>query len=169
MNRLPAAVLLSALLLACDEFATSTQPTIVDLDACYDEGYDAGVASVEPAECPPTHRYENAGRDVIVDGERFHHEDACTLHDAPSAFDEEAAREWACDRMLRAFVDVPGSSFVDVIASLDGATELDGGGRESFHYRRSGGGDSTLHAAAAEPAEWRRRVRAAVERAFGCR
>ena len=166
MPRLATAVLLSALVVACDELTTSTQPTVIDLDACYDEGYRDGAASVA---CSPTHRYENGRRDVIVDGERFHHEDACTLHGAPAALDEAAARRWACDRMLRSDVDVPGAEFRDVVASLDGWTDLDGGGQESFHYRRSGGGDSTLDAAAAEPSEWRRHVRLAVERALGCR
>ena len=175
MMRVATAALIAGIVIACDVAVSPTGPTVCDLDAAFDDGHAAGVASVERPECPPTHRYENGRRDVLVDGERFHHEDACVLHEhVPTCDDCEPAgddehREWACDRLLRAAVDVPGPSFRDAIASVDGFTTLADGTTESYHYRRSGGGDSTLTAAEAEPGEWRRRVLEAAERALGCR
>lgn len=169
MWRTVTAILIAGVLAACQQVADTVGPTrlVCDLDASYDDGYAAGLIA---AGCEPTHRYENDGRDVIVDGRRFHREDSCTLNselagpvDAP--LDVAAAREWACQELRYAYATPPGSSFTAMVARVWGTTQDDTG---AFTISFDTDTDARLSGAEADTGEWQRRWREAARDALRC-
>ena len=162
--RICIAVLAAAIIIACAE-RTPTQPTIVECgqDEARAEGFAAGQASVVCAVPEPIVGNAYPEGSIVWQGRVYVPE----AHWTPTEPPTDTPLQWACREVAyapAALVVVPGSSFREVVATVDGWTPTDAGS-ESFHYP----GDGTmLTSATPHSTQWVERVRQGARELLKC-